>query len=317
MQESLWNNKNFVYSLGFVLIVIGLAGFFLRNELTSLFKEIFNLKSVGQPGISAASHADIVYNPNSSKEEKITALKSAKEVLDSTTSSYVDKSDALKLLTNVSFDYGTTLSDGVSSSGKFDERELYELGKKVYGLKDAAGNFPIRASLTNLYIGLRFYPREVTQENVDAVLANYLKLKNTAYNDNPCGNANKYSSLLYLAQKNSFKLQPAYGNFNDSFNVTFNSICKEEKKSTVAFMWLGAISDMNSFTATPTVSSTTITILLHTISSKANDSNDRLVQNLKLSYFSEPKEPDTKSIVERLMATYPEFKSYIDILSNK
>ena len=82
--------------------------------------------------------------------------------------------------------------------------------------------------------------------------------------------------------------------------------CQEKNKSLVAFMWLAAISDSSSTDANTLKSKE----LLELITRNKSDI-DALVINLKQSYFTKNREPDTESIVIRLVEKYPEFASYI------
>ena len=72
-------------------------------------------------------------------------------------------------------------------------------------------------------------------------------------------------------------------------------------------MWLAALSD----SPENEINNLKVQELLTFIESKKSPT-DRLVLNLKQSYFAPMKEPDTESIVDRLTQKYPEFQAYLN-----
>lgn len=252
-------------------------------------------------------------------------------ILDSTSTEYTieEKINALRFLKNHStdekvnkvvrvksgekvvdsfFNNGTVLSKGFTKSDNFNEREVYEYAKYIDSLGGTGRN-----SLLIAYIGLRFYDNEETKESISKLLRSFQEYTSKNGDTNACGNGSKFASVIYLSQKSKHAdVSNEFGDYYTNFERVYNSQCSEDKRVMVAFMWLAAISDIGNSEKENQKAKELLSVVTRDSSEKS-----RLVRNLKLSYFSQVKEPDTVSIVERLVAKYPEFKVFIENLNNK
>lgn len=240
--------------------------------------------------------------PETSLEKKIQILKEFKTIsLDQT----LDKKIRLvagEQVTASFFNHGMSLGSSFSSSTTdplLIEREVYAYAKYLNTL----GATPLNSLLT-AYIGLRFYPDEMSKDIVSNLLKSSIESSGSA--QPRCSTLSKRASVIYLASKNiRTDVSEEFGNYYANFEKAFE-ICKDQKNSLVAFMWLAAISDIGDSKEELQKANELVTL----ITKDTSDANP-LVSNLKKSYFPENKEPDTVSIVERLRSKYPKFDTFI------
>lgn len=235
------------------------------------------------------------------KDGKINIVRWLRDILYDTSTDPSIRAMAWEVIIDTFFNVGMQLGEWAFDNKNYTETDIFELGKYSMALADT-----YRTPLLISYIGLRFYPDQIDAEFVKNALAMHERLNSSWTDPNKCGNLNKLGSIMYLAEKEGFDLGKYARDYNQYFNEAF-SLCRDARKSTIAFMWLAAISDSE---VTPQNTAKATELIDFIIMKKSPQ--DRLVENLKQSYFTENKEPDTESIVLRLVDKYPKFKSYID-----
>lgn len=236
-------------------------------------------------------------------EEKTEAIKVLKDLsLDESVQKGVRVISGEKVVSNF-FNSGVIHAKGFSTSTDFNEKEVYEYAKYINSLGGTGRN-----NLLAAYIGLRFYDNEETRESISSSLHSYQEYVKKNGDTNACGNGSKFASVIYLSQKSKHAdVSDEFGDYYTNFEKVYSTQCGEDRKPLVAFMWLAAISDIGSSTK----ENDKARELLSVVTKDTTDSS-RLVRNLKQSYFVQNKEPDTASIVERLVIKYPEFKDFIE-----
>ncbi len=239
------------------------------------------------------------------KASKIESLRTARTILDNNAVHPDVRASAGELLVSVFFDYGMQLGEGVFGTTEFTEDDIFEMGKFAADV-GRSRKTPLLVS----YIALRFYPDQIDAQTVRNAINNYLLLEKRYPTTNTCSSLSKIGSLIYLSGKNGLDLGSEFSDYNVYFNMAFEG-CTENKKPLVAFMWLAALSDTPDSEANQAKAGELLSYIKSTISR-----SDRLVLNLKQSYFQTVKEPDTESIVARLIAKYPEFKVYLDTIQS-
>lgn len=249
--------------------------------------------------VTAAS--DVLFSPYTKTEERIAAVRSLKTLsLDGTKTNEVRVSAGQAVVSNF-FEFGMTLGAGFSDKA-FTERDIFEYAKSISALGDSDRN-----SLNTAYIGLRFYPEEMTKEYVTELLQSYKRYVAVNGDHNLCNGSSKFSSVLYLAQKNKHTdVSAEFGNYYPSFENTFNNICIGRGKIFAGFMWLAAISDVGTTDAEKKQAEELVTFV-----TQDKSENAPMVKYMRNAYLGDNKEPDTVSIVDRLIAKYPEFKAFV------
>lgn len=290
------------------LLVFSLLSFILIFVLFFLFKtyKTHDIKPVITE-TNSPNNIDakiIISSRTTSIEDKISALKSLKEIsLDESNDSLV-RIDAGEAVVSSFFDHGTTLSSGFSEEKDFDERDIYEYAKIINSLGDSQRN-----SLLTAYIALRFYSNEVDKDFVSRLLNSHLNYLSKYGITSPCSDTSKFASVVYLSQKNAHTdVSDEFGDYFDLFDKAFSN-CKELNKVNMGFMWLAAISDIG----TSSIEQEKAQELVEYITRDTSD-NSALVRNLKRSYFTQIPEPDTETIVKRLVEMYPEFDLFIETI---
>jgi hypothetical protein len=205
------NNNNYnqksKHLFFFFSLPILIALFFVVNR----YLEFNNIYLFSKPNQNSPEYLSVlnnyngvIYSNESTKEQKINTLKLVRSIFDDKQNSLDVRTEAAKTLTDVFFNYGTTLSDGALKSNEFNQRGVYEIGNEIIKLNPTSTS--LRLLLINAYIGLRFFKEDFTKEKVDSVLEIYFKNRFTEKDDNFCGNANKISSIFYLAEKAGFSV---------------------------------------------------------------------------------------------------------------
>ncbi len=248
-----------------------------------------------------------LYSFNDSSQSKVEVIKELKDVSLDTKINTKTRLLAGTVVVGSFFDFGMQLEKGFSPNS-FTEREIYEYSKQINSLGNS------KTDLLTAYIGLTFYPQEMTAESVSSLLRSYQEYaKNLSSTDTDCSGESKFASVLYLSQKNN--LTPVideFGNYFDAFERADN-LCRTNRKKNVfrQFMWLAALSDIGKSSREEEKAQEIVQFLIdkENLVSKAT-----LSQYLKNSYFASKKEPDTVIIVDRLIAKYPAFKSFVESL---
>lgn len=284
-------------ALFFVLIVIVFVFFFFLKSTDKVNKPVESSSSF------FLSQVELLYSEETDIATKVKALKSLKEL-----SFDEEKSSAFRVLAGETvvknfFDFGMILSEGFSEK-PFTEREIYEYAKYLNTLDDSERN-----SLLTAYIGLRFYPEEMTRESVSELLHSHQRYMKRINRDSfDCSGMSKFSSVIYLSQKNSWTdVSQEFGDYYQNFDNTFNQCSFFPRRDMIAFMWLAALSDIGNSPKEIEKSQELVTFL----TDKKTDTT-ALKKNLKYSYFVQNPEPDTVSIVQRLISKYPAFKEFIE-----
>ncbi len=301
-----------VISSTFAILIIALLVMFIhRNNLNKKIGS--TTKETPQPTNSSLAlkevltKRDTLRSSSSSLIEKTAAIRELKKI--SLEESYPKHLRQLsgELVTSNFFNYGMTLTDGFLSASTPDEqkkdveRQIYEYSKYVNTLGDG----PLNPLLT-AYIGLRFYPEEMDAKTVSGLLNSSIRYTDNSKSYKPCPILSKRASVIYLASKNkNTNVNAEFGDYYSNFEKAYNA-CKDDKNSLVTFMWVAAISDIGTTAKEKDKANQLIAIITNDTTS-ANP----LVVNLKSSYFTEPQEPDTVSIVRRLQSKYPKFDLFI------
>ncbi len=248
--------------------------------------------------------ANLLYGASTTIAEKIDVVKGLTEISKDESLDNALRVNAGELVTGTFFDFGVKLADGFSEN-PFSEREVFEYAQYVNSLGDSPRN-----SLLTAYIGLRFYSDEIDSEFVRSMILSHKRSFEQFGESNSCGNNSKLGSVLYLSEKVGFEdITKEFGDYYTQFEHTFTTICSAERKNLVGLMWLAALSDIGN-TPKETIKAQELVTLI----TQDTTNTSRLVKNLKHSYFSTEQEPDTVSIVERLVAKYPEFKTFIETI---
>lgn len=243
-----------------------------------------------------------IFSPAVTTEEKIEAIKKLKALSLDETKDVGVRLYAGQAVVSTFFEYGITLHSGFSDK-VFSERDIYEYAKNLNTLGDSVWN-----SLLTAYIGLNFYSNEIDKKFVSDLLLSNQRAIAKYGTSNKCYQGSKIGSVIYLSQKNVHTdVSKEFGNYYDTFNNTFESVCSENQKPLIGFMWLAAISDIGKTETENKKAKELISII-----TKDTSKNSALVQNLRSSYFATPQEPDTVAIVNRLVSKYPEFKVFIE-----
>ena len=296
--------KYLIYIVSIIFITILAIVFFVKyNEITQKNQ----ISPIGQLPSNLVP-LDNLFSSSTEYSKKIDSIKFLKHV--SLNNDIPEKNRVLAGSSVVSsfFSNGVELKDGFSSE-EFNERSIYEYAKKINNIN--SGHSAI-LPLYVAYIGLRFYPEEYSKKQVLDLLETSKTASLSDISSRPCRNQSKVSSIIYMASKNkNTDITTEYGNYYSSFENTFNNICDSKSKSIVAFMWLAAISDVANTEKENKKAEELIEFIKNNL---IND--DSLTRNLKSSYFVKDKEPDTKSIVERISVKYPTFKDVLKDMEN-
>jgi hypothetical protein len=237
------------------------------------------------------------------QEQKIEAVKALKELSYDESASKELRLVAGEQVVNTFFNHGVTLSKGFTTASTSQEREIYEYAKYLNTLGDSERN-----SLLAAYIGLRFYDTEETQESIKNLLLSHKRYVEKNGASNPCGNGSKFASVIYLSQKSKHAdVSEEFGDYYSNFERTIDMYCTSTSSKIVpSFMWLAAITDIGSTEKENKKANELVRFITSDVSE-----NSPLVRNLRSSYFSEQKEPDTVSIVERLLSMSAMFSDFI------
>lgn len=239
-----------------------------------------------------------------SQEQKILAIKSLKELSLDESAEVGVRATAGQMVVGTFFNYGMALSKGFSTTTP-NERDIYNYAKYVSTLGDSERN-----SLLTAYIGLRFYDKEETKESITELLHSYQRYVKNNSSSNPCGNGSKFASVIYLSQKSKHAdVSEEFGDYYSNFEKTINDACHGDGKILPEFMWLAAISDIGTTQKEYKKGMELVTLVTKDISQ-----DSPLVKNLRSSYFVNNKEPDTESIVTRLISTSPAFATFIETI---
>jgi hypothetical protein len=299
------NSRKTKIILGFVFICICFVVAELFYEYNVFLKNLDDKKTTVTKQINSQYYILNSTSTNYTKEDKIVAVKTLKDISHDETLDREVRVMAGQKVVGTFFNYGANLTEGFSTSSEFSEREVYEYAKYVATLGGSGRN-----DLLTAYIGLRFYDKEQTKESVTALIHSYQKYIDKNGENNICGDRSKLASVIYLSQKSGHTdVSNEFGDYYTNFEKAFNADCSQDGKVMVAFMWLAAVSDIGN---SPKENKKAQELL--TLVTKDTSNNSSLVRNLKQSYLSEIKEPDTVSIVERLVLKYPEFKVFVDAL---
>lgn len=280
-----------------ILVIFSFVGEILKYKATK--SRILVKKEVDANLLS-------LYATSTKVEDKIKIIKNLKEVSLDETKDKDTRIVAGQAVVGNFFDFGISLSEGFSPQG-FSEREIYEYAKHINTLGDSGRN-----SLLTAYIGLRFYSNEIDKNFIAELIRSHKRYaeKNGRVT---CGEASKLSSVLYMSKKSPHTdVTPEFGDYYASFKNAFENVCPVERRTVVGFMWLAAISDIG----TSEIEESRAKWLLTYITRDTTEKSE-LVRNLKASYFGSTQEPDTVSIVERLMVKYPEFKVFIESIQSQ
>ncbi len=310
--DTFLTKKNFLI-VASVLIFLGLLLLFVKiyNVKKTTFQKEKNAQNLLKQSRNALKptevqgilkYISVLHSPDTDTEKKIEVLKELKKISFDETQDKRVRLVAGEQVTGSFFNYGMSLAASFSGSTTDPlviEREVYTYAKYINKLGDTPLN-----SLFTAYIGLRFYPEEMNKEIVSNLLKSSIAISPS--NKSACGVLSKRASVIYLSSKNvNTDVSKEFGSYYTNFEKAFE-VCKDQKNSLVAFMWLAAISDIGSSQEEFQKANDLVTLIIKDTS----DANP-LVSNLKKSYFPKNKEPDTVSIVERLRSKYPKFDTFI------
>lgn len=254
-----------------------------------------------------ANDVNVLYTPGTTREDKVKAIQNLKsKSLDPSKDKMTRILSGQTVVANF-FQYGFDLAEGFSTSTTFSERDIFDYAKQILLLGDSD-----QLPLLTAYIALRFYSAEINKDFILNLLNSYnryVKQNTSSGVDRDCMRNSKVASIIYLSKKHEhLDISKEYGDYYSKFEETYSTLCATENyKISVAFMWLAAISDIGTTEKEFAKAKDLVAFI-----TKNKDPNSQFVTYLKSSYFSKNKEPDTVSIVERLMSKYPEFKSFIE-----
>lgn len=231
---------------------------------------------------------------------KYEAMRKVRSLFDDTAVSPDIRANAWVFIVDRFFDVWMQLGEPIFGNKNFTEEDIFDFAIAANQLSPTH-RLPILIS----YIWLRFFPQKISADFINKNLNDYKNLNTIKPDTNLCGNTNKIGSIIYLAEKANIILSAEYSDSHRYFNEAM-AICPDRRKSTIAFMWLAAISDTPETEINNTKAKELIEFII-----KNKSETDGLSINLKQSYFTTNKEPDTESIVVRLTQKYPEFNSYI------
>lgn len=245
--------------------------------------------------------SDTLFSPYTKTEERVAAVRDLKALSLDETKTIEARVIAGQSVVSNFFEFGMTLGEGFSDK-PFTERDIFEYAKSISALGDSDRN-----SLNTAYIGLRFFHEEMTKEYVMELLQSYKRYVAVNGDHNLCNGSSKFSSVLYLAQKNKHTdVSAEFGSYYPSFENTFNNICSGRGKIFAGFMWLAAISDVGKTDAEMKQAEELVKFV-----TQDRSENAPMVKYMRNAYLGDNKEPDTVSIVDRLIAKYPEFKDFV------